>query len=554
MKYSSLKNDIINILHSSDYNLYLKLYDQVGNTTLNTDDVEWCYINNYNVMIEFMVDDEPTLTILKDNKSTSDVFKTIIQQIREICILNGVDVQIKMYNDLNQRKLYNFIKTNIINQKQDENMNESHKSNSLEETLYGMINIAKNANKPSDFYLSEEMISKNHYLILNEMIQELKSLKKIKKLNESFNTILTANSFQDIQNYVSSLPIQIKNKLNESIDDIKNISSFVKGKYLNNLITSNEKQDGIKFMSNTKLYIVSESLSKVNKAYNQLLSNPIKNELDISRYIKQNKLCETYNVSKDEIINEWFKHNGLPILSKKSYIIECSNGEKYSFDESLKVGILPIMNYINNGGSKDDLICQNIISETKKYNEISSFLKEYHDSYKMNSYIKTFKKMLKECAKKLSSNYNIFNYVNEPIDYSLELKNLQDSLNCKHTALKYIAINEAQQRILLSKILIENRTNDLNILQKYLKPYTKSLNELQSLIESIMSKNIHIKVSLNESKTIKSKIEEVFNTIRLSDNKNEQIIASSLFNIMESKLPLSNEKRAYINRLFFYIL
>ena len=32
MKYSTLQNDIINILHSTDYNLYLKLYDKDGNT------------------------------------------------------------------------------------------------------------------------------------------------------------------------------------------------------------------------------------------------------------------------------------------------------------------------------------------------------------------------------------------------------------------------------------------------------------------------------------------------------------------------------------------
>ena len=37
MKYTSLKNDIVNILHSSDYDLILKFYDEDGRNTLDTE-------------------------------------------------------------------------------------------------------------------------------------------------------------------------------------------------------------------------------------------------------------------------------------------------------------------------------------------------------------------------------------------------------------------------------------------------------------------------------------------------------------------------------------
>ena len=120
MKYTSLKNDIVNILHSSDYNLYLKFYDTDGKNTLNTDDAEWCYISNHNIMFKFMDDENPNIEIWKDNETLSDDLKHIIQRIRELSVLNGVEVQIRVYNDLNQRKIYNLIKNNIMNKKESE--------------------------------------------------------------------------------------------------------------------------------------------------------------------------------------------------------------------------------------------------------------------------------------------------------------------------------------------------------------------------------------------------------------------------------------------------
>ena len=68
MKYTSLKNDIVNILHSSDFNLSLKFYDEDGNTTLDIDDAVWGYIHNENMMIEFMTEDNPVIYLWKDKK------------------------------------------------------------------------------------------------------------------------------------------------------------------------------------------------------------------------------------------------------------------------------------------------------------------------------------------------------------------------------------------------------------------------------------------------------------------------------------------------------
>ena len=81
MKYSTLQNDIINILHSSDYNLYLKFYDKEGNTIIDTDDVKWIYINNYNIMISLMDDENPNISIWKGTNSFNDSMKKYFKEL-----------------------------------------------------------------------------------------------------------------------------------------------------------------------------------------------------------------------------------------------------------------------------------------------------------------------------------------------------------------------------------------------------------------------------------------------------------------------------------------
>ena len=127
MKYSTLQTDIINILHSTDYNLYLKFYDKDGNTIIDSNEAKWIYINNYNIMISLMDDDNPVISFWKGTNSFNDNMKTILQRIRELANLNGVSVEVKVYSNLNQRKIYNLIKdtiTKLNKNKDDDKMNE----------------------------------------------------------------------------------------------------------------------------------------------------------------------------------------------------------------------------------------------------------------------------------------------------------------------------------------------------------------------------------------------------------------------------------------------
>ena len=562
MKYTNLKNDIVNILHSEDYELYLKFYDENGNTTLNIDESIWCYIHNYNIMIKFMDENNKTLLILKDNKSLNNNFKEIIQRLREICILNGISVQIKTYDNLNQRKLYNFIKNDILQKKQDKKMNESYNKNKLIESFYNMINVAKNTKKNSDFYLCEEIKNNNSQMILKEMIEEINSYYNFKDLDlkNNLKQLLTCQSLDEIKSFTESLDNKICDVLYENIETINNSISFVKNEYINNIDLNNtSKNKTLLILENVKVYPLQETTNKDNliKAYNELIkeSHNIKSDTDIIRVIRNKKICESYNVSRNELIDMWLSHDCKQIEPKRVFVFETSTGEKIIFNSSIKCGLKILAEHINNGGTKDDTLCNDIINETIKYNSILSFLNEYKDSFKLKDYNLKFRKMLKDSYNKLQSN-NLNCFYSENINYDNELSIILETLGINHMALKYIAIEEAKQNMLYSKILIENNINDMNILTKELKLYTKSLSELQNLVENIMKHNIKLTEQLNETfnkKDFSNILNNIYNQFCFENDNQKLIIASSLFNIIHSKTRLNENKLKYVETLIKYI-
>ena len=369
MKYTSLKNDIVNILHSSDYDLYLKFYDEDGRNTLDTEKSEWCYISNYNIMIKFMNDENSVIQIWKDKNTLDENMKHIIQRIRELSGLNGVQVQIRIYDDLNQRKIYNLIKNDILKQRESEDMDESVNNDDkvLIETLYNIVNTAKDTKRPSDFYISEAMQLENTRKIFSEIIKEISYLNAFKNtsISETLKPLMSLKTLDEVKEFSKS----IKNSeiIKENANNIKNIASFVKKEYLNNGDFIVSKPRTLFVLENVKVYTAKEKNNRENliNAYNQLLSftqNATKGT-DIIREIRNNKICETFNVSRKELVDLWLSRtNNLKIEPKKVFVVENYKGEKVIFNEAMKNGIKALAQYINNGGSRDDIICKNIIN------------------------------------------------------------------------------------------------------------------------------------------------------------------------------------------------
>lgn len=562
MKYTNLKKDIVNILHSDEYDLYLKFYNEDGNTTLDPNEADWCYIHNYNIMIKFMDDNNPILLIMKDNSKLNDYFKNIVQRLREFCILNGVSVQLKTYDNLNQKKLYTFIKNNIIQKKQEKNMNESYDRNILVETFYNMLNTSKNTKRKSDFYLSEDIHTSISQSLLLEMIQELNSYYNFKDLNISslLQDILICKNLNEVKSFVNSLENNTANRLIENVDIIENIIKFVKNEYINNISFNPNKPKSIMVLENVKVYPIKQLNKKENliNAYNELIneSDNIKSDTDIIRIIRNKNICENYNVSRSDLLNMWLENNTKKIEPKRAFVFETTSGEKIVFNDIVKNALIPLSEHINNNGDKDDSISKEIINESIKYNHILSFLNEHHNSFSLKELNIRFKKMLKESSNKLKSK-DLSLFYSENIDYQNEFEILCETVGFFHPALKYIAIENTKQNLIYSKILFENNINDLNLLTKELKPFTKSLSELQNLVESIMKKEIKINGQLNESldrKNIVNKCSEIYKELCFENNNNKSKIASALFNIIHTKYRLNENKIKFIQTLIKYIL
>lgn len=567
MKYTSLKNDIVNILHSSDYDLYLKFYDEDGRNTLDTEKSEWCYISNYNIMIKFMNDENSVIQIWKDKNTLDENMKHIIQRIRELSGLNGVQVQIKIYDDLNQRKIYNLIKNDILKQRESEDMDESVNNDDkvLIETLYNIVNTAKDTKRPSDFYISEAMQLENTRKIFSEIIKEISYLNAFKNtsISETLKPLMSLKTLDEVKEF--SKLIKNSEIIKENANNIKNIASFVKKEYLNNGDFIVSKPRTLFVLENVKVYTAKEKNNRENliNAYNQLLSftqNATKGT-DIIREIRNNKICETFNVSRKELVDLWLSRtNNLKIEPKKVFVVENYKGEKVIFNEAMKNGIKALAQYINNGGSRDDIICKNIMLETVKYNQISDFIKTYQDNYKVRKFLPKFKNIFSENANKLSSAYlnfnkELFESVEEEIDYTSQYQKLCKDMGVEHPAIKYLAIENAKKDAEYCSVLMEQTLSDETILTEGLKPYIQNPFTLYNIVKTIMDNQIILNKTLVESvndSNIKSVATNLYNKICFEDNIVLMPIASSLFNIMHTK-NLNESKITYLNTLIKYI-
>ena len=566
MKYTSLQQDIVNILSSSDNDLQLKLYDKDGNTTINGEDASWAYIFNKNIMIEFMDDENPILCFWKGRDNFDDKFKGIIQRIRELAILNGVSVQIRVYDNLDQRKIYNLIKSSIETKakaaQEEEEMVESVNYDNLVEAFTKIISSAKAANKPSDFYLSEEMKTQNTSAILNEMFGEISSLKPLqsssKQLSELFNRLMTATTRDEVNSILNSVPENLKNKLSESFNDINNVSTYVRQKYENNIDLGSKTNNEI-ILENVKVYKVKvkNNHENLSNAYNKLLqvSEGVLDNLNLLKVIKQNKICETYNVSRKQLLEYYLCGNNKPVKEQYAYVIENYLGEKTAFSSKLEAGIKALANYFNKGGEKDSQICKNIVAETIKYNQIADFILEYKDSYSLRNYIPRFKKIFKECVGRLNeanTNYSnaLFESLEENISYNDYLSAMEEEMGISHPAIKYLAIQEAKKDYLKSRMIMESEDKDMKVLTDELKHYS---NYPSAIASFIISEGLNVKVDENANKNnIKTIATKLYESTSKENTKVSNTVTSSLFNIIHTNKKLVESKVDYVNTLIKY--
>lgn len=559
MKYSTLQNDIVNILHSADYNLYLKLYDKNGNTIIDTDDAKWIYINNYNVIISLMDEDNPNISVWKGTNPFNENMKKILQRIRELANLNGVSVEVKVYSNLNQRKIYNLIKYTISKlNKDDDKMNESH---GIDESLYMLINTAHNTKRVSDMYLSEDLQNKKSQNILKEMIDEIMSLKSCKSLDKKcLNKLYTIRTLEETKDFVKKLDEKTSKILSENLENIDNIIKYVKNRYTNNVDINNKKHTSLFILENAKVYMVKENNNRENliNAYNKLISltDKASTGTDLLRTIKKHHLCEDFNVNKQDLLNYWlYESNGEMVPEKKMYVIEDSNGNKNFFNGNLGFGIKALAQYINKGGTRYDALCENIIKEINKYNEIRDFINENYEKYSLRKYIVRFKDMLSETIEKLTGDFNEALFENSyDIDYKDCYNDLVKESGIEHPAFKYLAMEDSEQKANIISKLMEQVELDENVIYENVRPYVKNNADCSDIIKDMIENNVD-KAMNNNEKITRSNGKKIAESLfsKLSETESSSPIGSALFNIIHTKQPLNESKIQFLKTVEKYL-
>lgn len=558
MNYANFKNELLTILQNSDDNLVLKMYDKDGNSTVDSEELQWIFITNFNIMIEMPILNN-SITLWISDKNKPNDFEALSQKIRKQAILNGLSLIIKMYNNFDRRKMYNIIKTSL-NKLKRKNMNESF--NKLKNIFKHTSIMFKNTKKQSDFYLSESLHAKNVKSLLETYLNLLTGINDLNtKSIRSFIKALAIENPSKVDKLLENLYFNNKKdfkKLYEHKNILNKVENITKEKFLNNY-ESKQYKNIIYISENAFSYITKPKNDKENliKAYNHLLSlsENLSRTVDLLRIIKNNKLCETYNISKDSLIDFWLDKNNKKIKNNLLFVIENYKGEKSFVSKKYKPVIHLLTQHISNGGSSNDLIYNNILSECDKYNSLYSLIETYKYSSKLKPYIKTIYKLFKESNIKIKSkllNEESFKNIYIPIDYKYNLYKIENKLGLSHDALKYIAIYEREKE-LNENLLFENKTRyDKKIIIDSLKKLTsyKKANEAADII--IKSGLFYIN-PLKESNNEFDNCKKMIDNIKTLDSKTNSLLNECLFTYSLNKNSFDSAKKKFIKTLKKYI-
>lgn len=566
MKYGELKSNILSILHSDDYDFILKLYDDEGNVTLDPEESNWIYITNKNIMFELPTDDEAVMCIWKEKDvEDDDLLSKIIKRTRELCILNGVSLQVRLFDDLNRRKIYNLIQ-NAINTKKEKNEMSEAVETSLAKCLFEASTKIKRIKKSSDNFISEALMSKNTKDIMENYIKLTSSVKEIgtKHFPSLMKKLFLENSYNDCLKIVKSFNKQFPsefNSINSRQSDLRNAVSFVKECYLNNR-TLKDYKNVAKIMEHCVAYPMESKNDNDNmrKAYNHLISvcEGVTRGIDVLRMIKKHNICETYKVTKDDLLEMWLsKSFDKPIENKKFLMFESPLNKAVALPIEMKTSLSTLAEHFSENNVIMDKQAQKIIDETVKYNDIKDLMENYFYNPSLKKYASTLNTILKECLNKLNGGYkeeDIFEGYNEgKVDYSKELTKLQEKTGIKHNGLKYIAIKEAMENQIKEHHLVLDRMNDENILKEgfaSIMPLKKAKEVASSIVKTKLT---HVKPLVESSDKLdlpKSMIDNVFST-------NEEVKTSlneCLFYIVSNPARYTDSKETFVNTIKKYII
>lgn len=556
MEYTSLNDDILSILHSSDYDYELKMYDEEGNTTLDSDNIKWLYIKNKNIMIEMPSTEDPVLCFWKETGSEDKDMIKVIQRVREISVLNGVKVEIRTYNNLDRRKIYNIIKTSIA---KEGGMMESAEKD-VSKALYELSNIVANTKRPSDFYINESMAAQNKRAFMNDVITSVTNIDVLNKkpIVKLLSMTMMESSYKTIKNITKAFETKQPEEyklLKENVENIESIGSFVKQRYLKN-IEITKTPHVIKMFENVMVYPVKTKMDKENliKAYNHLVSvcEGAKTGTDLLRVIRNNKLCETYKVSKNDLLDMWLSKSVNEKIEPKTLLVfENVDGNRITYSIDMKTSCKQLAEQFNKNGFKEDDVTNNIVNETLKLNGIMDLVENYYYNTSIRKYASLLKEMYIKCVESINSGKSS---EIKTLDYSKELALLEGKVGFKHPGLKYIAMYEAKINDENTMAQTVEKIKDEKILREGLSmvmPYGKTKDIARSIIKSNLCKVRDLK----ENKEDKlSAVKCLFDNIYSTNVEAKNAVDDCLFLIGASPKKYTKDRQKFVETLKKYVI
>ena len=564
MKYTTLKNDITSILHSSDYDFVLKFYDKDGNTTIKPEDAQWIYITNQKIMLELFDDENPVLNMWKEQGEVSRDFEKVIQRIRELSILNGVSVQIRLFNDLNRRRIYNLIK-NSMESKKEEDMNESL-SNDISKALYELSNTIHNTNRSSDLYISESLIAKNKKSFMEDVVNSILCIESLNnsKIKSLLSKTLLEYSYNNINKIVKVFERKyptITESLFKNISNIQNVGKFIKQRYLNNFVSNNTPKTML-VLENVKVYPIKtkNDMTNITKAYNHLLSvsKDAKTGTDILLAIKRNNICETYSVSKNDLLDMWLsKAINEKVTPSTLLVFENVDGDTLTFNMDMKSSIGLLAEHFNKNGLVDDTLTKQIVNETIKLNQLTDLIENHSYKTMVKKYAPLIKQLYQECLQNLDSEsyeQNLSSLNESVVDYSKELTLLEEKMGFTHPSLKYIAIVESKENLRRKNTLLNEQRKDVSILKNGLA-LTHTPVESKNYASSIVAGGLVSKKAIKENKSDKlSLAKALLENIQSTDVDVCNAVKNSLFVIINNPSKYNPERDRFVKTLKKYII
>lgn len=561
MQYNRLSENIISILYSSDFELTMSFYNKDGNLVLPDEEVQWIYIDNLPMIIELPTEFTPSITVWKDSSTLSKGLKNIFMRIRQQCLLNGVSLNIKLFNNLDKRQIYNIIKT-TINKNEKQEVEESFEP--LCQAFTNLHTIAIHTKKNSDLFLSEALQVKNRQTITNEMINEINALLNVKKSNALKGLIesLDINELREKLSDISLKNKQLYNKLIENKESIDNIGKFVKNKYISNNITNTSYPKTILVLENVKVY---EAVPTINEDYKTKIYNHLssvcastKTPYEALKAIKNNQLSETYSIDTTELLDIWLNKDIVKSKPKHIFIIESIDGNKVSAPLDSVLSINTLAKFINNGGKVESRIGQYIINEGIKLKEVTEFLKEYGNNINVTPLVKKFKPIIETTLDKLHKLEENFDesFIPTIPDYSTQYVKLVEQTGIKHPALKYLAMSEARVEKKVNRLLSEERLSDICEINYNLLNFVPKQKGMK-VAESIVDNGLIVKQPLKETYVTKDNARRVskalYENIVSVDNDSIEPLKTYLYANIYLNSPINEEQVDFLNTIIRHI-